>query len=79
MSRHIERTAYCQEQAAECAKAAFESTIVEVKEAYMNLEQGWLQLAPELGDSAPPSTGAKSFQVSPTSKPEQPRSRRTRG
>jgi hypothetical protein len=28
--------------------AAETTTILEVKEAYLNLEQGWLQLAPEI-------------------------------
>jgi len=35
---------YCREQAAECAARAATATF-EVKEAYLNLEQGWLQLA----------------------------------
>jgi hypothetical protein len=54
MPHRRQRTAYCQEQAAECAKAAVSSTIAEVKEAYLNLEQGWLQLAPEVADTSVP-------------------------
>jgi hypothetical protein len=48
MSRSSERTAYCRKQAAECAAAATATALAEVKEAYLNLEQGWLQLAPEI-------------------------------
>lgn len=42
------RTAYCLDQANQCAKAASAATAAEFKEAYANLEQGWLQLAPPL-------------------------------
>jgi hypothetical protein len=48
MSRTVGRTDYCRAQAAECAAAAETTTILELKEAYLNLEQGWLQLAPEI-------------------------------
>jgi hypothetical protein len=41
------RTAYCLDQASQCAKAASAAT----KEAYANLEQGWLQLAPPIAES----------------------------
>jgi len=78
MPRHTERTTYCRQQAVECARAASDSIIAEVKEAYLNLEQGWLKLAPELADSPPPSTSEESIHVQMTSKPGQPRRRRTR-
>jgi hypothetical protein len=55
MSRHIDPTAYCRRQAAECARRALEATLAEVREAYVNLEQGWLQLAPETSDNQNPS------------------------
>jgi len=48
MPSTIGRTAYCGQQAAECASAATATTLSEVKEAYLNLEQAWLKLAPEL-------------------------------
>jgi hypothetical protein len=48
MPHTIRRTAYCRQQAAECAAAATATTLSEVKEAYLNLEQAWLKLAPEL-------------------------------
>jgi hypothetical protein len=38
---------YCREQAAECASAATATVLADIKEAYLNLEQGWLQLAHE--------------------------------
>jgi hypothetical protein len=50
MSRHIDPTAYCRHQAAECARSALEATLAEVREVYVNLEQGWLQLVPDTGD-----------------------------
>jgi hypothetical protein len=53
MSRHIDPSTYCRRQAAECARKALEATLAEVREAYVNLEQGWLQLAPS--DNQSPS------------------------
>ena len=44
------RTAYCLDQASQCAKAASAATAAEFKEAYANLEQGWLQLAPPIAE-----------------------------
>jgi hypothetical protein len=42
------RTAYCHQQAAGCALAATTATLAEIREAYRNIEQAWLQLAPDL-------------------------------
>jgi hypothetical protein len=42
------RTAYCREQAAECALAATTAILGEVRQAYLNIEQAWLQLAPDI-------------------------------
>jgi hypothetical protein len=53
MPRLHQRTEYCRKQAAECADAAATSTLAEVKEAYLNLEQAWLQLAPEIEQARP--------------------------
>jgi hypothetical protein len=53
MARSSERTAYCRKQAAECAAAAIATALAEVKEAYLNLEQGWLKLAPEVEQPKP--------------------------
>jgi hypothetical protein len=53
MSRSSERTTYCRKQAAECAAAATATALAEVKEAYLNLEQGWLQLVPEIEQPKP--------------------------
>jgi hypothetical protein len=53
MPRSSQRTEYCQKQAAECAAAASAAAMPDVKEAYLNLEQGWLQLAPEIDQPRP--------------------------
>ena len=57
------RTAYCRQQAAECALAATTAILGEVRQAYLNIEQAWLQLAPDInGDSkkaARPSTATE--------------------
>lgn len=41
------RTAYYRRQASACAVAAVTTPIAEIKQAYLNLEQGWLCLAPK--------------------------------
>jgi len=43
-----DRTAYCHQQAAECALAATTAILGEVRQAYLNIEQAWLQLAPDI-------------------------------
>jgi hypothetical protein len=53
MPRSSERTEHCRKQAAECAAAATATALAEVKEAYLNLEQGWLKLAPEIEQPKP--------------------------
>ena len=57
MSRHIDPAAYCRREAAECGRRALEATLAEIREAYVNLEQGWLRLAPETSDNQEPSIG----------------------
>ena len=42
------RATYCHQQAAECALAATTVVSGEIKEAYLNIERAWLQLAPEI-------------------------------
>ena len=42
------RTAHCHEQAAKCALAATTAILDEVRQAYLNIEQAWLQLAPDI-------------------------------
>jgi|GEM_PF-6907245 hypothetical protein len=51
MPRTSERTEYCRQQALECAAAAAATTIANIREAYLNLEQGWVGLAPDIADS----------------------------
>ncbi len=45
------RTAYCHQQAAECALAAKTAILGEIREAYLNIERAWLHLAPEIDSS----------------------------
>jgi len=46
--RADKRTAYCHQQAAECALAATTVVSGEIRAAYLNIERAWLQLAPEI-------------------------------
>lgn len=48
MSNITDRTTYCHRQAAKCASAAAATTLPDAKEAYLNIQRAWLQLAPEL-------------------------------
>ena len=42
-----DQKAYYRRQASECAAAASATSVAEVKQAYLDLEQGWLSLAPD--------------------------------
>jgi hypothetical protein len=46
--RDGKRTAYCHQQAAKCKLAATTAILSEIREAYLNIGQAWLQLAPEI-------------------------------
>jgi hypothetical protein len=46
------RTAYCRQQAAECALAATTAILGEVRQAYLNIEQAWLELAPDINSDS---------------------------
>ena len=46
--RLAERTAHCRQQAAACASAATAAILGEARQAYLNIEQAWLQLAPDI-------------------------------
>jgi hypothetical protein len=48
--RSDKRTAYCHQQAAECASAATTVISGEIRQAYLNIEQAWLRLAPEINN-----------------------------
>ena len=50
-NKDAERTAYYRQQASACSAAALTTTIAEVKQAYLDLEQGWLSLAPKARES----------------------------
>jgi hypothetical protein len=41
-------TAYCRQQAVESASAATTANLGEVRQAYLNIEQAWLQWAPDI-------------------------------
>jgi hypothetical protein len=77
MSRHIDPGTYCRRQAAECARRALEATLTEVREAYVNLEQGWLRLAPETNENEEASVESEPARRS-TSAPGGARSRSAR-
>jgi hypothetical protein len=51
MSRTKDRKSYCQQQAAECASAATTTALSEIRDAYLNMEQAWLQLAPDVASN----------------------------
>jgi hypothetical protein len=53
------RTAYCRQQAAECALAATTTILGEIRQAYLNIEQAWLQLAPEIDSGSAPTNSPK--------------------
>jgi hypothetical protein len=54
------RTAYCRQQAAECAMAATTAILGEVRQAYLNIEQAWLQLAPDINSGSDRKKAARS-------------------
>jgi hypothetical protein len=63
MARSINRTLYCRLQAAECASAAAVTSLPEVREAYLNMERAWLELAPDVeSNERLPIKGAKEQQ-----------------
>lgn len=55
-----DRTAYYRRQASACATAALTTVISEVRQAYLDLEQGWLCLAPKAEGSSATSALPKS-------------------
>lgn len=56
MARALDRTEYCRLQAAECASAAAITSLPEVREAYLNMERAWLELAPGMDGDQNPET-----------------------
>jgi hypothetical protein len=46
------RTALYRQEASACATAALTATVAEIKQAYLDLEQGWLCLAPKPQNSS---------------------------
>jgi hypothetical protein len=51
MPHNNEHSEYCRQQAAECAAAAVAATVTPVREAYLDMAQAWLGLAPGIGDT----------------------------
>lgn len=69
--KYIERTEYYRQEASACAAAAVTTAIAEIKQAYLELEQGWLCLTPkrkegldELPEAQRSDGNAKSSQAS---------------
>jgi len=49
--KEAERTAYCRREASACETAAVTTAIAEIKQAYLDLQQGWLSLLPKVETS----------------------------
>jgi hypothetical protein len=47
-NKDTELTGYYRQQASACATKALATAINEIKQAYLDLEQGWLSLAPKI-------------------------------
>jgi hypothetical protein len=45
--KDVKRVQYCRQQASECLSAAEAAVITEVREAYVQLAEGWRRLAPK--------------------------------
>lgn len=69
MPRINDRTEYCHRQAAECASAAAATTLSEVKEAYLNMQQAWLRLAPDVDSNHSVPDRPEAEEQEPTPKP----------
>jgi hypothetical protein len=55
-ARASARSDYCCKQAADCLARAAATTLADVKDAYLQLEQAWLKLIPDF-DPLPASKG----------------------
>lgn len=49
--KEAERVDYYRQEASTCARAALTSAIADIKQAYLELEQGWLSLTPKPKES----------------------------
>jgi hypothetical protein len=70
-----EKGGYCRGQAAECATAATTSALSEIREAYLNLEQGWMELAHEFDEMPELPAFARDKKTSEGSEPRRKASR----
>ena len=61
------RTAYCHQQAAECASVATTVISDEIRQAYLNIEQAWLHLAPGIDSRQKVEPTARHSLSAPTS------------
>jgi hypothetical protein len=68
VARSLDRTLYCRQQAAECASAATMTSLPEVREAYLNMERAWLELAPDVenNEKVAPEDADRQRYVSPS-------------
>jgi hypothetical protein len=57
--KDAERGVYYRQQASVCATAALTTASAEVKQAYLDLEQGWLCLAPKVDENSVVSAPVK--------------------
>ena len=57
--KDAERATYCRQEASACAQAALTTVIIEIKQAYLDLEQGWLSLAPKVVENTDAATDPK--------------------
>jgi hypothetical protein len=69
--KDVEPTEHYRREASACARAALITAIAEIKQAYLELEQGWLSLAPKPKDiiddlpEAEPERRRRPTQVTP--------------
>jgi hypothetical protein len=71
MPHHIQRSDYCTKQAADCATAASATTIAEIKNAYVSLQEGWLYLAAD-GEGSRPANATPVAEKTPKSSGRRP-------
>jgi len=62
-ARSSARSDYCRQQAANCANRARNTALADVKDAYLQLEQAWLQLIPDFGPMPTSTSGPKGYDV----------------
>jgi len=59
MPPRTDRSAYCRDQAQQCALRSSHAVIPEIRDAYLQLELGWRQLVPDFDPAPNTSVGPK--------------------